>query len=241
MISLPLPSLLTHQPPGPDEPIQPHLCLSRPLRPLPLCPVHGHWLFGSTCARGSGPASDSPFVRGLLTGCLCHGRARLPTLQVEFLTGQISQLEDEAKAKLQYEAALEASERSRRDTESGMKAAVEENAAIRSELQALQGELEVVRRGSSKESGDLSRSLEAAELQVAELKKDLVATKAEKELLSEAIENEAAAQLAAAARGSELEDEQQQLKALLDVARSERDRLRAAATEAHQEVGKRPA
>lgn len=60
-------------------------------------------------------------------------------------------MEDDAKAKQQYEAALEASERRCRDRESSLSAAVQENAAIRRELEQLKSELAELRLGRCEE------------------------------------------------------------------------------------------
>eukprot|EP00951_Prasinocladus_malaysianus_P046724 scaffold647899_cov47-Prasinocladus_malaysianus.AAC.1 len=66
--------------------------------------------------------------------------------QVEFLTGQVSQLEDEAKAKKQYEVALGAAEHGRNDAETRLRLAVEENAQIRDTLVRLREELNSTRQ-----------------------------------------------------------------------------------------------
>ncbi len=71
---------------------------------------------------------------------------------------------------------------------------------------------------------------------LAELKDRLAVAAAEKEVLLEQVMAGGEAAAVAASRGSDLEDEQRQLRALVDVARAERDRLRADATEAHEAV-----
>jgi chromosome segregation ATPase len=58
-----------------------------------------------------------------------------------------------------------------------------------------------------------------------------------REALREKLAEGGGAVEAAVARGSELADEQRELKALLDVARGERDRLRSEASAAHGEAG----
>jgi predicted nucleic acid-binding Zn-ribbon protein len=100
--------------------------------------------------------------------------------QVEFLTGQVSQLEDEAGAKRQYEAALDSSEKGRSAAEASLRGAVEENRAIRQELLSLQGEVGVMRDSRGSEELRLAGELAGANAAVATLKQELADLKADR-------------------------------------------------------------
>lgn len=100
--------------------------------------------------------------------------------QVEFLTGQVSQLEEEAGAKRQYEVALEASEKGRAGAEASLRGAVEENRSIREQLLALQGEVAAVRDVRSVEELRLAGELAAATSAVDTLKQEVAELKAER-------------------------------------------------------------